>query len=342
MREYQGKMVEGRGTWAYQTGILTRQRAEEYLDPMVECNMNFIIYPPDETSVPNLLPVAHEAGLEFHLMLGMVDVPDKTGGPHPWRQVSSHGGGGSSACPSHKELRQQSIEKMVSFVKQFPDVDGVHLDGIWLDSDTYHGPVWLMYCYCEECRKGFKKDHGVDPLEIAMDSKKDPALTEAWKRWRCELLNGYAREVRDALKRINPRYILSATAHMSMGAPSIFTEPYICSPNFQEWGRWLTEGIMEVFFPMPYTVDNAAWKEHLKFCRQAEQKTGDKGFTYPGVGVSYLAKPEQIVEQIKIARRAGVGGVTLFPWGPVIERSFLKHLKKIWKEPAVLPHRTKE
>jgi uncharacterized lipoprotein YddW (UPF0748 family) len=218
-------------------------------------------------------------------------------------------------------------------------LDGVLLDGIWFDAESMHGPYWLMYCYCDQCRSGFKKDHGVDPIEIAMDSEKDPALTEAWKRWRAEVANKYAREIKAAMKEVNPNLILWATAHMTKGADPLFTEPYVCSQNFQEWGRWLAEGTMEIFFPMPYTVDNAGWRQHLKLCREAEEKTGGKGFTYPSVGVPYLAKGEQLREQIELAREAGVGGVTLFHWGTVIERNYLKYLKQVWSEPAIPPHR---
>lgn len=346
MKEHQGKMVEGRGAWAYPGAIPSRERAEQHLEPFAECNMNFIIVPATEGVVAHLLPVAHEMGLEFHVNFNMVDVPVAQGEFHPWRQVTCNGWPIGSGCPSNQAMREHNTGKMVAFLGENPGIDGVHLDGIWLDSDNYHGPTWLMYCYCDGCREGFKKEHGVDPLEIASDSEKDPALTEAWKRWRCELLNGYAREVREALKAVDPKLIYSGTAHMSRGAPSIFTEPYICSPNFQEWGRWLAEGIMEIFFPMPYTADNAGWREHLRYCRQAEEKTGGKGFTYPGVGVSYLTRGEQLVEQIELAREAGVGGVTLFPWNNtgqqgVVERNYISRLREIWDEPAVLPHRVK-
>ncbi|MBC7326617.1 family 10 glycosylhydrolase [bacterium] len=56
-----------------------------------------------------------------------------------------------------KEVRDFQLKLIADLLKDYP-VDGVQLDYIRFPSNDY--------CYCEECRSGFRKIYGVDPLDL--------------------------------------------------------------------------------------------------------------------------------------------------------------------------------
>lgn len=336
-------MMEARTAWTYRTDFAGEAAVADYLGPMAEAGVN-LVFPPamsGETAA-QYVAVAHRLGVEVHPIVSAVECPPD----RPdllMRMPGGRASGQAAACPSHTEVRQFNIARILALLREMPDIDGIHLDWIGFDSDTYHGPVQLSYCYCPRCREGFQAKHGADPLTLARDTAARPELWQQWIRYRCEVVNAYAKLIRGAVQRLRPDLLLSATAHQSAGAPDILHEPYECSPNFQEWGRWMTEGVVDFFCPMPYTVDNAAFRRHLQTCLGAQRKAGARSHAYPGIGLPYLIDPTQVREQILLTRQYALPGFSLFhadsevagsrEWWPVVA--------ELCKERAVLPHRGK-
>jgi len=308
---------EARAAWVYKSSFEKDAEAEAYLRPMAEAGLNVIYAPTGGDAAGNrFIDTAHKLGIEFHAMTGGVGSPPgradlamvMPGGRTASSLAQSQGAG----CPSNPEVRRHNIDSIIALAKRAPEIDGVHLDWIGFDSDTYHGTVSLSYCYCPRCCDGFREKHGVDPLELVRDTAARPDLWAQWVRYRCDIANAYAAEIRDAVKSVRSDLLLSATAHQSDGAPDILHEPYVCSPNFQEWGRWMAEGIMDFFCPMPYTVDNASFRGLLETVSGAQSKAGRRSFAYPGIGLPYLLDREHLRAQIDLCRRYGLAGFSLF------------------------------
>jgi len=331
---------ETRAAWTYRSGFGNAAEAEAYLRPMAEAGLNLIYPAMDAASGPYLVEAAHKLGLEVHPIVSGVGAPPG----RPELAMMMPGGrasGQSASCPSNPEVRRYNIDNILALLRAVPDLDGVHLDWIGFDSDTYHGTVSLSYCYCGRCRAGFQEKHGADPLELVRDTAAKPDRWAQWIRYRCDVVNAYAAEIRAAVKSVRSDLLLSATAHQSDGAPDILHEPYVCSPNFQEWGRWMAEGTMDFFCPMPYTVDNAAFRNLLETVTGAERKAAGRSFAYPGIGVPYIIDREQLREQIAYCRLYRVGGFSLFSADSPIggKQDWWGVVASLCSEKAVPPHR---
>jgi uncharacterized lipoprotein YddW (UPF0748 family) len=226
----------------------------------------------------------------------------------------------ASPCVAYEEVRQYNIKRILGLVEKYPDVDGIHIDWVGQEVEFYHGPAWVASCYCDACRDGFRRDHGLDPLEIARDSSLHPGMVDKWKRWRLEMVNRYVKELGKTVKGANTDLAFSATAHQTLGHKDVVDGPYACSGNFQEWGRWMAEGWMNFFTLMAYTCDNAGFRQHLKQVRRAEALAGDKSFAYVGIGQSYLVDEEQLPQQIEIIRNHGISGFAIFMSMPSMKK----------------------
>jgi len=308
---------EARAAWVYKSSFETDAMAEAYIRPMAEAGLNVIYASAQGDAAGNrFIDAAHKLGIEFHAIASGVGLPpDRAdlamvmpGGRTACSLARSQGAG----CPSNPEVRRHNIDSIISLAKRAPAIDGVHIDWIGFDSDTYHGTVSLSYCYCSRCCEEFMEKHGVDPLELVRDTAARPDVWAQWVRYRCDVVNAYAAEIRSAVKSVRSDLLLSATAHQSDGAPDILHEPYVCSPNFQEWGRWMAEGTMDFFCPMPYTVDNASFRGMLETVVGAQSKADGRSFAYPGIGLPYLLDSEHLRSQIDLCRRYGLAGFSLF------------------------------
>ncbi len=333
--------IEARTAWVYRTDFADADAVEAYLRPMAEAGVNLIFPAPLQGEAGQCyVETAHRLGMEVHpIMSGVACPPDRP--DLLMRMPGGRASGQAAACPSQPEVRQFNIARMLTQLREVPEIDGIHLDWIGFDADTYHGPVSLSYCYCARCRDGFTATHGADPLALARDTAARPALWAQWVRYRCDVVNAYATLIRGAIAHVRPEACLSATAHQSDGAPDILREPYACSPNFQEWGRWMAEGTMDFFCPMPYTVDNASFRQLLQTGLGAQRKAGARSHAYPGIGLPYLIDREQVREQIRLCRQYGLPGFSLFHADAEVAGStdWWQVVAEECGEQAVLPHR---
>lgn len=342
-RNSQGKLLQARGMWVSPSEVFTAEQAREWVRPYRQANINMVLMAPNDAALPLLLPEAHAQGIEVHATFwGMENVPpgarSRKGqiGPAAYLFVSD------TACPSSPEVRKTNIGKMVSFVERYPDVDGIRIDWIGFCSDNLHGPWWLSYCYCHRCRAGFQEKYGLDPIEIARDSERWPGAKESWYRYRCDLVNDYLREIKQAVHQVKPSLVFSAMSHMTTGISEQVTEPYVCSPHFQEWGRWMAEGIVDFFCPTAHTSDNASLRQEVKVIAGAEARAQGKSFAYPGLGLPYQTDEAHFLQQIQIVLDAGLSGFTLLRGELLVTRGWLGAFAHVFAEPAVPPHASRE
>ena len=91
------------------------------------------------------------------------------------------------------------------------NVNGIHLDYIRLPDVFLPEALRLRYglerdrevykpefdfCYCDTCRKGFKKDHGIDPLVIEYGSRH----WYEWVSWRADRITDFVTRFHKSVK----------------------------------------------------------------------------------------------------------------------------------------------
>ena len=140
--------------------------------------------------------------------------------------------------PSHPGVFNY-LEKVADELISNYDLDGIHLDYIrYGDSD---------FGYNMAARIIFERQHGVDPLKLLTDNdngyvnnSKDEKqlLFNKWSTFRRKALTKLVKNFNGLVLRKNPECLITAAVKPN---PSIARNRY-----FQEWDRWLAEGLVEV------------------------------------------------------------------------------------------------
>ena len=262
--------------------------------------------------------LAKEQGLETHawtwtLCRGDKDLLEK----HPdWYGVSRSGVSAATKppyvgyyhflCPSHEEV-QQHLAKMFSDLADTPNLDGIHLDYIRYPDVILPVALWKQYnlvqdtelpqfdfCYCSVCRAAFKKNAGVDPLDLP-----DPSVDAAWRQYRYDsvtrLVNQLAEVVHQKRKQITA---------------AVFPSPSIARKLVrQDWTQWNLDAVL----PMTY---QSFYNEKVDWIEQAV-KEGVSALPasrplYAGLYLPDLKTEAEFNQAVRCARAGGAKGVSLF------------------------------
>jgi uncharacterized lipoprotein YddW (UPF0748 family) len=181
----------------------------------------------------------------------------------------------------------QHLEAVVrEIVRSYP-VDGLHLDFI-----RYPGPT---FDYSRPMLEGFQKRIG------GGDMLAQPAAHPAeWDAYRRELLTALTTRLADAARQERPGLVLSAAV-----APD---EAQAVNNKFQDWPRWLANGVLQALCPMTYTPDSRLFSMQVAAVRE---RTGPGQPLWAGIA-AYRLDVAGIVEKVGLARQAGAQGVVLF------------------------------
>jgi uncharacterized lipoprotein YddW (UPF0748 family) len=180
------------------------------------------------------------------------------------------------------------LEKVVRELVHDYALDGVHLDFI-----RYPGPD---YDFSRAALEGFRKAsrHSGDLL---LGPARDP---RGWDAYRREALTGLVAELTAAVRSLRPGLPVSAAV-----TPD---EAQAVSQRFQDWPRWVSEGLLDAICPMAYTPDSRIFRAQIE---NAVNRSGRKAAVWAGVG-AYRLTVDGTVEKIRLARQAGAAGVVVF------------------------------
>jgi len=78
--------------------------------------------------------------------------------------------------------------------------------------------------------------------------------------------------------------------------------------KFQDWPRWLSDGLLTALCPMTYTPDSELFRQQLEAVRE---RAGGAQPVWAGIG-AYRLDVAGIVEKVTLARQSGASGVVLF------------------------------
>lgn len=110
--------------------------------------------------------------------------------------------------PGFREYRRKQLEQLL---------DRFEVAGIWLDYFHWHAqfedpsPILPETCFNESCLRAFQA-HTKTRLP-SLDAKAAASFIlskheKEWRRWRAEVLDGWARDMRDAVKKRRPKALL--------------------------------------------------------------------------------------------------------------------------------------
>jgi uncharacterized lipoprotein YddW (UPF0748 family) len=214
---------------------------------------------------------------------GRLQISD-TGATRPW--LSPH-------HPSNRALLLGVVEEIA---KNYPGIDGIHLDYIRLpDSLSDYSPATRL-----RFEAAARKKCKAWPAEVKTGGKRNAEF----RRWRTADITALVADIRATLRKANPNVKLSAAVY-GAAAPD--------GGNIaQFWPDWLKAGTVDFLVPMNYTESPA---EFASLVRTQVAYPGAAGRIIPGIGVTAdesRLDPAQVARQIALARQAGCPGFVLF------------------------------
>lgn len=270
--------------------------------------------PVKELWLEQLLPLAKEAGLEAHAwMWSMPCSIEEILTKHPeWYVIN--GKGESAAvkpayvdyykflCPTRPEV-QDFIKTTVHELSQYDSLDGIHLDYIRFPdvilAETLQPKYGIVqdkeypeydYCYCEVCQKEFRKQSGIDILQL-----KDPSKNKEWRQFRYDRITHLVNDILVPVAHANKKLITAA----------VF-------PNWemvrQQWPVWKLDAVL----PMLY---NNFYNKGIDWIKEQTEK-GVASLTgrlplYSGLFIPQLS-PEDMTKAIEASYSGGARGIVLF------------------------------
>lgn len=342
-------MVEAAKTSGFNTLIVqVRGRGDAYFTGGPEPRPAALAAQPSFDPLAVTIARAHEQGLQVHawinvnLIAGAADLPsarDHIIYRHPeWLMVPRALAEDLSAVDPRSP---EYVGRLVRYVRSRPsDVEGLYLspipsasaayttsvvrdiaaryelDGVHFDDIRYPTPDFdysrsAVAAFRSSVVGGLTADDRVrydaraaagEPLTYAQ------AFPERWRLFRAARLTALVDGLRDAVRSVRPSALVSV---------AVTPDPAEAAARyFQDWRGWIERGLVDVVCPMAYTADTAAFASAIATVRQAAGRHP----VWAGIGAFRLS-PDQIAENVRSARRVGVGGVALFSYDSLIDAS---------------------
>jgi uncharacterized lipoprotein YddW (UPF0748 family) len=220
--------------------------------------------------------------------------------------VNSQGKTGDWLCPTDPRNQEQLLAVATEIVLRYP-VQGLQLDYFRFDdTDT---------CVCARCRAEFEKAAGVKTSKWPQEVASGP-LRPRFLQWRQQVLTGLLRAVRAQLKAVRPEVRLSVATYPNWRTTA--------EEVGQTPAAWAKQGLVDFLCPMDYTADLGRLQSYVE-----EQTTQLAGAVPLAVGIGAFAdnspfsSPQQMADQIDMARGQGAAGFVVFNYNPRLVTDFL-------------------
>ncbi len=213
-------------------------------------------------------------------------------------------------CPTAPRNRQL-LGRIVSELVTSYDIDGLQFDYL-----RYPG---RDYCLCQRCRRQFAADTGAQISQWPQDVLPGGPYAPQFNKWRQEQLTALLSDLVTQARAARPDIAISA---------AVFPRWEEHSARFgQNAAKWVQLGLLDFVAPMNYTKDRLDFATWLLIQRKAIS-----GRLPLVVGMGPLSDacqfdgPEQLVEQIQIARSFGAGGFIIFKYTDQFAQEYLPYL----------------
>lgn len=329
-----GKVVKN-WMWEAPKKSWTDEQYRAHFKKAYDCGISAFLF---EGYDERIYRLCHEAGLEAHYWLWTLNRHELTETHPEWYAVNREGKSCATdppyvgyyhfLCPSHPEVAQYLAEDYVKMAN-LPYVDGMQLDYVRMPDVVLPTALWKNYgidqtrelpqydfCYCDLCRKEFKKQTGRDPLE-----EEFPSEDQSWINYRLDAVTGVVRQISKAMGKTGKP--LSA---------AVFPGPSMARKMVrQDWGNWP----LKAYFPMIY---NGFYNEGVEWIGQSVAESfrtvGDRAKVYAGLFVPDITYAfEKALDE---AYDNGASGISFFA-GP--DDAHLDRLKAYMDSHGLIPYR---
>jgi len=232
---------------------------------------------------------------------------------------------GIYTSPTHPAVRARVQDVWLDLAERY-DLDGIHFDYVRYPSlvfDYSRGALDRFRAWVAP-RLDSARMARLDAVYRSIPFAFTDSLPTAWDEFRRAQITGMVESIYYAVKARRPDLLVSAAVF-----PNIEDAR---SNRFQDWPRWLREGILDVAVPMAYTDDLEAFQGYV---RQAVAVTGSRERVWAGVGI-FVTDLNGALAQIEAARRGGTAGVVLFSYdwardngGTVAGAPFLREVGRL-------------
>ncbi len=233
--------------------------------------------------------------------------------------INSQGNTAPWLCPTDPRNRQLLGRIVTELVTNY-DIDGLQFDYL-----RYPGQD---YCLCPRCRQQFAADTGARISQWPQDILPGGPYAAEFSRWRQAQLTALLSDLVTQARTACPSIAISA---------AVFPRWEEHSERFgQDTARWVQLGLLDFVAPMNYTTDRLDFATWL-----LTQRKAIAGRVPLVVGMGPLSDacqfddPEQLVEQIQIARSFGAGGFIIFKYNQQFAQEYLPYLAE--EGTAILP-----
>lgn len=222
--------------------------------------------------------------------------------------------------PGDPQVREALSAMIQELVSRYPTLDGVHLDFVRYPYavPTVPGSRYsngLDFGYGERSVARFAEETGLS----AFVAKENSTTAQRWDDWRREQIGRFLRRLGQRIR--EPRRGLILSAALLPWPDRAYQSAY------QDWRRWLEEGLLDHGIIMNYNRDT-----HLAryLSRQAVAFRG-RSKLFIGLGAyALLDQPDLLSQQIRDAREQGADGIVLFSYDNMLKRDrFFEQLAAI-------------
>jgi uncharacterized lipoprotein YddW (UPF0748 family) len=204
--------------------------------------------------------------------------------------------------PLEPEAAAYSTRIVADLARRYP------IDGIHLDYARYPNP---QFDYSRFAIAEFERDmagHMTAAERRAMDAETATDLfaypdrfPEQWKAFRRGRLTDLVASISRAVRAARPDALV--TSAVAPDPQDAFND------RLQDWRVWLSTHLVDAVAPMAYTQQPAVFAEQIAAARDI---AGGRA-VWAGIG-SYRLSPAETIENIRTARRLGIGGFVLFSY----------------------------
>lgn len=288
-----------------------RRRGDVYFLKSNEPPAQDTTYSPSFDALEYLIERAHSRGIEVHAWFVVTRLwtspappadprhvyhahgPNAQGDDF-WMTVSSAGAIGNSLDLGHPAAAQYLADLIVNVARDYPAVDGLHLDYIRYPEDA---------------------DYGWNPTAVARflreEKRMEPPVRgePRWSEFRRRQVTQLVRQIYLRATEIKPTVRLSAAVITWGNGPvndAGFRSSDAYSRVFQDWRSWLEEGILDIAMPMNYFVEsrNASFLDRwMEFAKDRQFKRA----VMIGLG-NYLNPIPDTLAQLKRVSSPSING----------------------------------
>ena len=202
---------------------------------------------------------------------------------------------------------QAHAEAVVRDIARRYALDGIHFDYARYPTERFDYSRAAISQFRATIRPAIdvKRRRAIDAREAVDLFAYPDTFPDEWRAFRVARMTALVKRLAAAVTAERPAALVSVAV-----APD---RTEALGQRLQDWGAWLSEGLVQAVAPMAYTQEAGRFAEQIADAREA---AGTRA-VWAGIG-AYRLSPEQTIENIRTARRLGADGIILFSYDSLI------------------------